>query len=72
MAASRPSISSLPKTAATKVVPSVIGEEARKPSEQVTEASRSQTESDASQTTTVYVATVTHTPSPSPTSTPEK
>nr|XP_027206459.1 nucleolar protein dao-5-like [Penaeus vannamei] len=71
-AASSPSISSLPKTADTKVVPSELGEEARKPSEQVTEASRSQTQSDASQPTTVYVATVTHTPSPSPTSTPEK
>ncbi|XP_063609500.1 uncharacterized protein LOC134783533 isoform X2 [Penaeus indicus] len=71
-AAGSPSISSLPKTANTKVVPSEPGEEARKPKEQVTEASRSQTQSDASQPTTVYVATITHTPSPSPTSTPEK
>ncbi|XP_037802030.1 titin-like [Penaeus monodon] len=71
-AAGSSSISSLPKTADTKVVPSEPEEEARKPSEQVTEASRSQTQSDASQPSTVYIATVTHTPSPSPTSTPEK
>ncbi|XP_042864785.1 titin-like isoform X10 [Penaeus japonicus] len=68
----------LPKTADTaslentKAVTSESEEEERKPSEQVTEASRSQTQGDAPQSSTVYVATVTHTPSESPSSTPEK